>query len=112
VESFRLANEILVANDDVDVQEGYSRRNHLPATNDARQGKRCWIMAGFYVKNEIKPTELCTEAKVLLSLIEEVRSTKAIDLDPSPSLDRKVPAIYPNMANKDKLYLAVGGPKL
>jgi hypothetical protein len=108
-ESFCLANELLVADDDDEVQEDYTRRIRLPATNNARRGKRCWEMAGFYVKNEIKPTDSCTEAEILLSLIEGICSEMAIDLDSSPSFDRIIPVVSREAENKEKLYLVVGG---
>jgi hypothetical protein len=109
VESFRLANELLVADNDDEVQDDYTRRLRLPATNDARRGKRCWVMAGFYVKNEIRPTDSGKEAEILLSLIEGIRTEMAIDLDPSPSFDKIIPVVSREADNTRKRYLVVGG---
>jgi hypothetical protein len=108
VESFRLANETLVAHNDDDLQEDFTVRIRLPTTNDLRKGKRCWVMGGFTVKKSIKPADSCTEAEILLSIIEEIRGKMAINLDPAPTFARvvDVPAAA---VQEGKRYLVVGG---
>jgi hypothetical protein len=109
-DSFILANEAMVGENDDDAQDDHTIRMRLPASNDPRKGKRTWIMAGFYVKKIIKPADSGMEAEIVLSIIEGIRSRLAIDLDPSPSFDRRVEiGARSSSSNKEKIYLVVGG---
>jgi hypothetical protein len=108
VESFRLANETLVSHDDDDLQVDYTVRIRLPSTNDIRKGKRCWIMGGFTLKNTIRPADSCTEAEILLSIIEEIRGKMAINLDPAPTFARVVEIPAAAEQEGSKRYLVVG----
>jgi hypothetical protein len=108
VESFRLANKTLVAHNNDDLQEDYTVRIRLPNTNVLRKGKRCWIIGGFTVKKLIKPADLCTEAKILLSIIEEIRGKMAINLGPAPTFARVVEVPAAAEQEGSMRYLVVG----
>jgi hypothetical protein len=92
-----------------DRQGDYRRRMRLPASLSPADGKKCWEMGGFNLKKRLTPASPEKEAEVVLALLNEVRSKMAIDLDPTPSFDRKVNTGQTTSARQKKLYLVVGG---
>jgi hypothetical protein len=63
----------------------------LPANNP--MGKRVWTSGGEdsrAMPNKIRPLTHNMEMKVVISLIEELRSKLALDLDTAPSFDRSL----------------------
>jgi hypothetical protein len=96
--------------DDTDERQGdYRRRMRLPASLIPVDCKKCWEIGGFNLKKHVAPASPEKEAEVVLALLSEVRSKKAIDLDPTPSFDRKVSAGQNTNTRQMKLYLVLGG---
>jgi hypothetical protein len=65
-------------------------------------------MGCFNLKKRVAPASPEKEAEVMLALLNEVRSKMAIDLDPTPSFDRKVNSGHNTNAHNTKLYLVIG----
>jgi hypothetical protein len=109
-DTFRVATKQLEAGEGEAAQVDYRARMRLPASTSPADGKQIWEMGGFRLKTVLRPATVETEASVILSLMEEIRSKLAINLDAAPSLERKVPAVNEARAvNTSKLYLVIGG---
>jgi hypothetical protein len=67
-------------------------------------------MEGFKLKNRVLPISSSTEAELVLSIIDELRTNLALEIDPAPSFDRAMKA-GPNENKRALQYLVLGNYK-
>jgi hypothetical protein len=101
--------QMLLGDSTVDMQEDYIRRMRLPASLAPADGKKCWAMGGLNLKKKVAPATPEKEAEVVLTLLKEIRSKMAIDLDAAPMFHRKVNTEQIVNIRRERLYLVVGG---
>jgi hypothetical protein len=87
--SFQVANYLLSPRMGDNSQLDYERIVRLPGNTNWPSTKVSWLMAGFDLPVQIQPTLAITEQEIICSLISELRTGLALDLDPSPIFDRK-----------------------
>jgi hypothetical protein len=89
--SFKLSNHLSPRMGD-DCQTDYERLVRLPMAAKWPSNKAIWVMSSFELPLAIHPTTEGAEREIILSIIGELRTGLALELDQSPSLDRKMPA--------------------
>jgi hypothetical protein len=87
-----MANHLLSPRTGEVGQADYERLLRLPKEANWPSGKISWAMSGFDLPMAIQPTSEDAEKETITSLINELRTGLALDLDPAPSFDRKMPA--------------------
>jgi hypothetical protein len=90
--SFKLANYLLSPRMGDDCQTDYERLMRLPMAAKWPSNKAIWVISSFDLPLAIHPTTEGAEREIILSIIGELRTGLALELDQFPSLDRKMPA--------------------
>jgi hypothetical protein len=104
--------EVLVAtvkSGDDGPQVDHKSLMRLPVSTDWPATRELWTMGGFHLVTKVKPISSDMEAKIILTIIEELRSQLALDLDPSPILDRSSWKGKEDTSRSDTKYLVIGG---
>jgi hypothetical protein len=90
-ERFEIANELLAPMMGAEAQVDYDRILRLPTSTKLPAAKATWRMGGFRLARAIEPVSVAMEAKLILSIIAELRKGLALELDEDPSFDRMMP---------------------
>jgi hypothetical protein len=109
--SFRMANHLLSPRTGEIGQADYERLLRLPKEANWPSGKISWAMSGFDLPMAIQPTSEDAEKEIITCLINELRTGLALDLDPAPSFDRKMPAEGRSGQTAYKDYIVTGRAK-
>jgi hypothetical protein len=104
--SFEAATKLLQGTGQTD----YARRVRLPMGIVVPPTKMMWSMEGFKLKNRVLPISSSTEAGLVLSIIDELRTNLALEIDPAPSFDRAMKA-GPKENKRALQYLVLGNHK-
>jgi hypothetical protein len=109
--SFKLANYLLAPRMGADCQTDYERLVRLPVAAKWPSNKASWVMSSFDLPLAIHPTTEGAEKEIIMSVINELRTGLALELDQSPSLDRKMPAKGGGGPPESIDYLIIGRTK-
>jgi hypothetical protein len=94
-----------------EAQADYERTLRLPTSAKWPATKATWVMGGFKLAKSIEPVSVATEARLILSLIDELRKGLALELDVDPTFDRLVPAtMASDKTGVDYLVIGRSGP--
>jgi hypothetical protein len=109
--SFKIANFLLNPKRGEEVQQDYEKLVRLPTSTTWPSAKVAWVMSGFDLPIQIQPTGEMAEKEIILSIINELRTGLAVDLDPAPTFDRMVPVDGGGQAGPPTEYLILGRAK-
>jgi hypothetical protein len=106
-ESFEIANELLAPMMGAEAQGDYDRILRLPTSTKLPAAKATWRMGGFKLARAIEPVSVAKEARLILSIIAELRKGLALKLDEDPCFDRMMP-VKPGGGHDGIDYLVAG----